>query len=238
MRTIYILFFLILSSISGAFAQQQAFNCERGKGLTAKESGKIVKQVQKNYSAMQGLKASFTQSGYLAALEVSEISSGQMWFKKPGKMKWHYFEPEEQVFIVRDNTFWLYQINERQVLISTLSEVFISDLPVSFMLGMGDLSRDFNVLESCSNPEGIVLKLQPNKKSDSGEASLQTFSLLVHRTKYYPIGALVVDIGGNITAIVLSEIKLNPTHKEDTFKDDFPSGIDIDDRRNASPQIK
>ncbi|MDC0358150.1 outer membrane lipoprotein carrier protein LolA [Oligoflexia bacterium] len=226
-----------------AVAEEGAFSCQGGNRLSAKASTELVQKVQKAYAALSGIEASFTQSGYMLALEMTELSSGRMWFEKPGKMKWHYFEPEEQIFVIQNNTFWLYQIVDQQVLISDLEEVLISDLPVSFLLGVGDLAKDFKVLEACSNREGWALKLQPQKKQEIKEQgaakigkadALQSFALLVDRANYYPMGALVTDAGGNTTSILLSELKTDPTTTAETFSTTFPKGIDVDDRREVT----
>lgn len=212
-------------------AQERAFDCPGGKELSASAGKEIVEKVQKAYADVKGLKAQFVQASFIQALEVSEGSQGEVWFRKPGLMKWVYSDPEVQTFLVRDDTLWFYQQREQQVLVDQFKDVLISDLPVSFLMGIGDLSKDFSLQKACSGPEGTVLEFEPKGgQPQDEEKRLQSFRLLVG-SNYMPSGARVSDAGGNTTAILLRKVDVNPAIPDETFAPDFPKGIDVIDRR-------
>ncbi|MBN8549167.1 MAG: outer membrane lipoprotein carrier protein LolA [Deltaproteobacteria bacterium] len=213
-------------------AQSRAFDCDPSKKISLKSAQEIVTRVQDNYAKVKTLQANFLQDSFVASLEVSELSSGQVWFSKPGKMKWLYKSPEEQTFIVRDETLWLYQNRENQLLIDDFRNVLISDLPVAFLMGLGNLSRDFKLTTACQGPEGTVLEFVPLAgDAQDPKQALKLFRLLVS-VDYYPKGAKVSDVGGNTTAILLEDRKTNSEIGDSVYASDFPKGADINDRRS------
>ena len=230
---IYCLFFCEIS-----FAQQpssaieeDAFFCKTP--VSQQEGERITGQAQAAYSALHALQARFTQRSFLAALDHSEVSSGEVWFLKQGRMKWQYQTPEPQTFLVQDHTLWLYQPQLNQVIIDQFDKLFISDLPVAFLLGMGNIKEDFLLLKACRNTGSYVLELEPRKTGTQGASEqLKRFVLRVSPDSYLPAGARVFDAGGNTTSIVLDSAIADPASvKESMFIPAFPGGTDISDRR-------
>jgi outer membrane lipoprotein carrier protein len=211
-----------------ANAQSRAFDCLEGK----KGSGAIkLSEVQARYQATNSIEADFEQDSYLASLDMSEASSGKMYFEKPGKMKWDYLSPEQQTFLLNKSTAYFFQPNEKQLVIDELSSILITDLPVAFIMGLGNLDKDFNMVSSCKAALGDVLTLKPKlQKADDG-VSIKELKLLVKQGDHFPAGGRVTDTSGNVTAVVFQQTKINVSHKASLFDPDFPSGIDVHDKR-------
>lgn len=236
---IYSVFFLALGCLGlpvGSVAEPvktvaSAFDC-RGTPLSGSAGAALVAEVQSVYGRTQTIGARFVQDSYLAALDASERSSGRVWFEKPGRMRWEYESPERQLFVVRDETVWLYQPEANQVMIDRFRDVLISELPVSFLMGLGSLSTDFSVRRACpTDGGGAVLELSP--RSGGGQSTregLDSFVLLVNAGRM-PVGAKVVDVGGNVTAIRLTEVQPNAPVPSSMFRAEFPPGTDINDQR-------
>jgi len=202
-----------------------------GKEAISKEG--ILGKVQKAYAGVSSLTSTFRQESTLAALGTAETSKGEMWFAKPGKMTWHYTSPEEQLFVVRDKTVWLYQVSEKQVIIDNFVDILLTDLPVAFLMGIGDLERDFVLDSLCSSPDGVVLDLRQRKqeKGSDSERGLKGFKLLIDPQSYLPRGASVMDVGGNVTSIVFDKVKANAAVPDDRFAAPSLKGVDVQDRR-------
>lgn len=213
------------------YAESRAFDC-RSKPFTKARGEEIVGQVQDEFSKVSRLEANFQQDSFLSALEVSEGSSGTMIFEKPGKMRWDYKEPEKQIFTIKDKTVWLFQEAEKQVVIDNFSDVIISDLPIAFLMGIGNLKTDFTLSEACESADGIVLSLKP-KGGNEGRNELKTLALLASPSSHLPIGGKVTDVAGNVTSIVLKGVSRDPEISKETFATNFPSGTDISDHRLA-----
>ena len=220
-----------------AMAANRAFECS-GEGKPAgksdaKAATELSEAVQKNYASINALQAHFEQDSYLAALDTSEASSGSVWFKKPGLMRWNYETPENQVFLIREHTVWYYQETEKQLLIDDIGEMLLSDLPVSFLFGIGNLARDFEALKVCKSANGRVLTLRPR---NTGSSELKEFELLIDATAALPRGARVTDSSGNVTAIELRNVEADQAIASTIFEASFPRGIDISDKRKAADE--
>jgi len=232
MRTLFIVCALLLAS-SGE-AQMRAFSCPSGKKLSTAEGKALLQKVQERYSHIESLRGQFNQESYVAALDEGEGSSGDMIFAKPGKMRWTYKVPREQEVVIRDRELWLYQVDKQQVMIDDIGQVLLSNLPVSFMMGLGNVTRDFELKGACRGAEGVVLSLVPQKsraETDKTDA-LEGFDLLVDESQNVPKGAKITSLGGNITAIVFDKLKVGGDPVEARiFVLDLPKGVDVMDRR-------
>lgn len=221
---------IVIASVDVVVAEDASFRCDQNQLFDTKRAEIELIKVQNDYAKVKTLRASFHQRSFAAALEMTELSSGEVYFLNPGKMRWHYKHPEEQIFVVKEETLMLYQKTENQVIIDRFSKVLISDLPVSFLMGLGDLQRDFRVESGCKNVDGIVLHLIPSGKEQKDQ-QLSGFSLLVEPERAFPKGVKIVDVGGNQTTIWLSDIVLNSELGETLFELDYPKGADLVDRR-------
>jgi outer membrane lipoprotein carrier protein len=219
----------------GAFAAS-SFSCNEGTVLSQADAEAKLKAVQKNYDGIPGLKAKFTQRSYALTLDEERSSVGKVSFSKPGKMRWEYEAPNVQTFLVLDTTVWFYQAAERQVIIDQFRRILISDLPVSFLLGLGNLGRDFKVQKACARESNLVFVLRPSseEKGKAGDdEQLDQFTLLVKGSDLLPRGAQVKDLAGNTTSILLDEIKVTSDFQKDAFSPKFPKGTDVSDHRVA-----
>jgi len=213
-----------------AHAQMKAFECAESATIGITEAQGYLSRTQKAYEQVTSLQAEFSQDSYLAALAAQEQSKGSVLFVKPGRMKWEYSEPEPQMFLIDGKTFWLYQPKDRQVIIDVTNEVLLSDLPVAFLMGIGALDKDFTLEHACRTSSGFIFRLVP-KGAGQKDNQLAEFSLLVDGQDFLPRGGKTRDVGGNITALVLSRVKPNVSVADGTFEPEFPVGVDVQDRR-------
>ncbi len=219
---------------SPAVAQMKAFSCPAGQPIQAKQAEAILAKVQEHYSGIASLSGAFRQESYVAALDEGEASSGEMLFSKPGRMRWTYTSPREQEVVIKGKELWFYQADKRQVLIDDVGNVLLSNLPVMFMMGLGNVSRDFQLNGACRGADGVVLNLVPNKAHGAGGESdaLEGFQLLVDEGKGLPKGAKITSLGGNITAILFTNLRVGESAASDSrFVLDLPKGVDVMDRR-------
>src|SRR5689334_5942890 len=70
--------------------------------------------------------------------------SGQVWYKRPGMMRWEFDSPQKETVVSDGHKLYDFQPDLNQVLELPLNRAFKSSAPLTFLLGMGDLRRDFN----------------------------------------------------------------------------------------------
>ncbi|MDD2942759.1 MAG: outer membrane lipoprotein chaperone LolA [bacterium] len=210
---------------SGAVAEAKDWSC--GKSLPVAEVKTLVSRVSSAYREVDSLSALFTQKSTLAGFEMEGSSEGKVLFKKPGKMRWIYLTPEPQEFVSDGNTLWYYQPDFQQVTLSAFSKSFQSDLPVSFLLGVGELESAFSPVAACKAGELMLIELVPLEAA--GE--MERFWLKVDPRTYLPRAAKTIDIGGSETVINLNKIEMNKSLAEEEFVFQIPKGVDVIDRR-------
>ena len=219
-------------------AQSRNFECTGAKDMSAAQRAIVAEKLQQAYRNVQSLRADFLQDSYLAALDMQEQSTGTMVFDKPGKMRWEYQRPEPQLFIIREQEVLLHQPQEKQLLIDSAEQMLLSDLPLSFLMGVGKLSEDFKVQRACETTEGIVLWLEPKREQQAVERGLAQLRLLVSPKDFLPVGGYVVDRSGNITAILLQRLKVNSGVLSSEFQFVAPPGTDVVDRRATAEKAE
>ncbi len=224
-----ILIFSLMPNL--ALALDPAFEC--GKAIDLKQAAQRVSSVQQRYAQISTIEADFSQTSFMAALEVSESSAGKVWFSRPGLMRWEYALPHPQTFLVREKTMWFYQPRERQVLIDNVQEVLLSDLPVAFLLGIGNLSKDFVLKQACHTASAVRFDLEAPQRGAGTASSLSSFMLLVDANNV-PIGARILDVAGNTTSIILTKPVIDKAPGAERFVANFPVGTDLIDRRKVA----
>ena len=68
-----------------------------------------------------------------------------MQVKKPGKMRWDYKEPEHKLFVSDGRRIYLHVPADNQVIISPVPDEDQATTAVLFLVGKGNLTRDFTV---------------------------------------------------------------------------------------------
>ncbi|MFN8392294.1 MAG: outer membrane lipoprotein carrier protein LolA [Bdellovibrionota bacterium] len=202
-----------------------AFECR--KEIPSAQTTNLLADIERHYEQIGDLTASFSQSSYFVGSEEEKISRGKIYFKRPGKMDWVYEAPEIDRFVSDGTTLWIFNSHDNQVRARSFRDSFSSDVPVSFLLGVGKLRENFKLISACESSDGVVLKLEPLKPNDS----LNELSLLVDGKSHAPIGASVMNVGGNQTAILFENMKLNTSVPESHFAFQIPKGSDFIDER-------
>src|SRR5260221_14729845 len=79
----------------------------------------VVERMQKVYDGTTDLHARFMQitEGVMGKRQ----ASGEVWLKKPGKMRWNYEKPEKKLFIADGTTLWVYEPEDEQAFKQALS---------------------------------------------------------------------------------------------------------------------
>src|SRR5499426_3724267 len=102
----------------------------------------VVEALQKSYDATVDFVADFRQETEVKTLNRTMKASGKLSFKRPGKMLWRYDEPKGQFVLADGKYLYFYQPEQNQVIKSPLKNAFRSDIPLSFLLGLGNLKKD------------------------------------------------------------------------------------------------
>lgn len=209
-----------------------AWSCK--ETIPDSEGQQLMLRAAKAYSSVTSISSAFVQESSLAGMSPSEPSRGQVVFEKPGRMHWSYKSPEPQEFVSDGETLWFFQPDLKQVVLSSFRDSFDSELPVSFLMGVGALDESFDLLSACRLSGEILFELKPK----SAQGDLERFWLRIDEDKLLPTGAKTIDVGGNETTFRLLDRKINLRIEESSFKFEIPGDVDVIDRRNFSGEVK
>lgn len=201
-------------------------------------------------SGIYDFQADFFQESEIASIDRIQRGRGEVSFKfqrvriadTPLAMfRWEYREPTIQEIVSDGSTMWVYLPENRQVIESDISQVSRqqSDNPVTFLSGLGNLSRDFNIRWANPNNDrqgNYVLELQPRRISQM----IHTLQIVVDRDAVrdyvennrtgdiFPILATTVnDPNGNRTTIEFQDIRVNRNISERFFHFNRPAGVEV-----------
>ncbi len=194
-----------------------------GAAAEIKDAESVVEGLQKRYDSTVDFVADFFQETKLKTLNRRVKAWGKVYFRRPGKMLWRYNEPKGQVFLADGKYLYYYQPEQKQVIKSRLSTAIRSGTPLSFLLGIGDLKRDFKATLVSTDKEFYVVRLTP-KEAMEGIGDL----LLGIEIKEFDIlWAQIEDAIGNVTTIRFSSMQRGVGLRDSIFNLQIPDGVDI-----------
>lgn len=166
------------------------------------------------------LKATFKLSLLDSELELLEESQGTLRIKRPGRFRWDYTEPYEQLVLSDGEKLWLYDADLEQATVKQLDES-LSTTPAVLLSGSGDVADGFEII-GVYDADGIVwVNLEP--KAD--DTDFQTFSLGFEGDdlRYMQLS----DRLDQVTRIEFSNIVRNQTMEDQAFDFIPPDGVDV-----------
>jgi outer membrane lipoprotein carrier protein len=188
-----------------------------------KSAEQVVDALQKNYDATIDFIADFQQETEVKTLNRSLKAWGKLSFKRPGKMLWRYEEPKGQIVLTDGSHLYFLQPEQNQVIKSPLKNAFRSDIPLSFLLGLGNLKKDFNAVLKATEKDEYILRLEP--KGEAGGFS--EILLGVSRSSADIVWVSIRDAANNLTSLRFSNMKKGVGLKDSLFRINIPQGVDI-----------
>jgi outer membrane lipoprotein carrier protein len=187
-----------------------------------------IAAIQKRYESVSDLSASFVQTTRPVAFNGKagggQVSRGTVSFAKPGKMRWQYTEPEPSLVVSDGETLWIHDPVHAEVQRMRVTEGYLSGAAIQFLIGEGDMRRDFEISGIACRDDASELELVP--KADVGFEKLRVVADReigeLRRTTIY-------DLLGNVTEVEFSDVRANQGLDDSVFRFEAPSGHDVID---------
>ena len=164
--------------------------------------------------------ADFTQTVADKSGRITQQASGKMAFARPGKFRWDYTKPYEQIIVGDGVKLWLYDTDLDQVTVKPLGDV-IAGTPAALLAGDDSIDTYFN-LKNAGVVDGLEwLEATPKNRDTTFERIRMGFkgNDLVQMELF--------DFFGQRTTLKLSHLVRNPTLSPSRFKFTPPKGADI-----------
>lgn len=198
-----------------------------------KRLDEILDEVQSKYEKIEDFHSKFTQEAAVKALNKVQKAQGEVWFKKPGKMRWNYYKPSKDQIVSDGSTIWLYNYDEKQVIKSPLEKVIDTHTTNTFLLGLGNLKEQFNAQfsksKSIDEDGNYLIDLTPKK----GDEQYDKVTIAVDRKTMFVRDIYLYDPYGNVTKVKLEDMEINKGIPDSLFKFKVPKGTDVIEPPNS-----
>jgi outer membrane lipoprotein carrier protein len=111
-------------------------------------------------------RASFEQKVYDRERRLVQASTGRFAFLRPGRFRWTYAEPYEQLIVGDGERVWIYDPDLKQVTVRPMARA-LGSTPAALLAGSADVERAFTFSEAGSDDGLEWLEAKP-RGDDAG----------------------------------------------------------------------
>jgi outer membrane lipoprotein carrier protein len=184
----------------------------------------VASALQRKYDSIKDFSASFTQTYEGGVLRRKATEGGTVYIKKPGKMRWDYTQPEKKHFISDGRYTYLYFPADKQVMKNPVPEQDEATSAVLFLMGKGDIIRDFTVRWLETGAAGPYrLRLDPKKR----QAEYDWLEVSADRNSLQIVGLTAGDAQGGRSSFAFSNFKENAGLSDKMFQFSIPRGTEV-----------
>ena len=217
-----------LAAAPGRTASGQAASAQPAPAAPAGETASaLASRLQARYDAIKDFTADFTQTYEGGVLRRKTTEAGTLLVKKPGRMRWEYKTPEEKLFVADGRKLYAWVPADRQVTVSALPADDAPATPILFLLGRGQLTRDFTpsiaTAVAGAPPDSLALQLVPK----TAVPDYDRLTLVVDKVTLGLRMLVARDSQGGTSTFAFSKLKENVGVPDARFSFTIPRGADV-----------
>lgn len=185
----------------------------------AQDVAHVVDQLQRRYEGIDDFQARFVQESFNIARGEPRVSSGEVYFLRPGKMLWDY--GTERRLLLDGEQIHSVDFQQRQYYSAPVAE---GELPTAmrFLMGDGRLEEDFAISDAGAPEDGqVALELVPREPSPDYARLL----FVVNTETWDVVETTVIDPLGNTNTIRFEAMQTNIGLRPSSFVFVPPSGM-------------
>jgi len=148
------------------------------------------------------------------------VSRGSFEFLRPGKFRWTYRTPYEQLIVSDGEHLFLFDKDLNQVSKKKLAGALPAS-PASILFGSNDFERDFKVQNDGSSGGIDWIRATPNGKDSLFE------SIRIGFQAGMPVAMQLRDSFGQSTELAFDHVQRNPALSSERFRYTPPPGVDV-----------
>ena len=152
--------------------------------------------------------------------KVLRTAAGRLYLQKPGRFRWDYTEPSEQLILADGKRIWFYDKDLAQANVRDM-DASLANTPAMLLSGNGSVSTQFDVTVLAANQGLRWFQLVP-KHSDT---DFQAVRLGFDKGELKKM--LLADKLNQVTTLVFSHGARNEKFRADLFSFTPPAGVDV-----------
>lgn len=191
----------------------------------------VVKQLQARYEKTKDLQADFSQKTRIEGFERPVTSSGRVYIKKPGRLRWDYLDPANEEIYVNQDDVKVYVPEHKQVLVGKLTQMAASKAPLELLQGAAKLDESFDIEPTTGRERGVggirLITLIPKAKDQESTRNLQRIVVEVFPKTYFIRTVSLHEVSGNVATFEFSGLKPNLGLGNEVFDFKAPPGVEV-----------
>ena len=194
-------------------------------GATAAHAGGID-ELQAFLSGAKNGRATFKQTVTGKSARAPQASSGTFAFQRPGKFRWSYDKPFEQLVVGDGAKVWVYDKDLNQVIVRNL-DAALGATPAALLAGDNALERSFTLVDGGSADGLAWVEATPKAESTFTKVRIGFRGAL-------PRAMELSDAFGQTTRLAFDAFERNVAIPADQFSFVPPKGADVVQAPGAS----
>lgn len=150
----------------------------------------------------------------------AQSSTGRFVFERPGKFRWVYDKPYEQIIVADGERLYFYDKDLNQVTIKKLAGA-IPASPASILFGSNEFEKEFEVAEAGSRDGLQWIVARPRAKDSPFER------IEIGFRDGLPAAMQLVDSFGQVSLLRFAKVERNPRLDAGQFRFTPPPGADV-----------
>jgi outer membrane lipoprotein carrier protein len=191
----------------------------------------VVKKIQARYEQTKDLQAEFTQKTKVEGFATPITSSGRLFLKRPGRLRWDYVEPSREEIYVNQDDVKMYVPEHSQVLIGKLTQMAASQAPLQLLQGIGKIDEEFDLAPAPDHARGAgglpLVVLIPKTKDQQAARPFQQIVLEADPKTHYIKSLTLHELSGNVATFEFSSVKPNTGLQDGLFEFTAPAGTEV-----------
>jgi outer membrane lipoprotein carrier protein len=208
-----------ISGISGeSAAAVLAADSESANSADLKAS---LAKLQLHYQETDSFSAAFKQTVTRVGAP-PKVRTGTVYFEKPGRVRFDFGDPQPETIVSDGKLLYDYDPGLNQVMETPLKNAIKTQAAAAFLLGVGNIQRDFTAAEmrSPANDGLIHLLMTPKRGGEGIVVGLDPNTMNITSLR-------LADALGNITEFQFSDLKTNVAIEASRFNFKAPDGADV-----------
>jgi outer membrane lipoprotein carrier protein len=195
-----------------------AFSAFTAASLTA--HGAAIERFKTFARTTLSARADFEQNVVDRAGKPVQKANGTFVFQRPGKFRWVYAKPADQVIVGDGERVWIHDRDLNQVTVRKLSKA-LGSTPAALLAGSGDIEAAFELSEAGMRDGLEWLEAKPREREAGFERVRMGFSASGLQAME------LLDHFGQTTRLRFTNLTRNPKIDADEFRFTPPKGADV-----------
>jgi outer membrane lipoprotein carrier protein len=191
-----------------------------GSGLAPHADASGLGQLKGFLDGTKTAQGTFRQQVASKTRPQSQDSGGTFAFARPGKFRWTYAKPFEQLIVGDGARVWVYDRDLNQVIVRKL-DVALGATPAALLAGDNALEKNFTLAEGAASGDLEYVDAVP-KTPES-----QFTKVRIGFRDNLPRAMELTDAFGQLTTLTFVTIERNPPLAATLFHFDVPAGADV-----------